>query len=361
MAAMLALTHPAIALLSLAFGACGFGLSLLRRPFPRASGHRCPGDGRVPDGRVLRRPRRCGPPTNPTIAAQHTGGAGSTTSIHSGCSPPSAFFPLLAVLWLLMLAPGLDEHGGALAPVKDRRAGPGRHRSVVRGEWHERPAPGSSPARRRPMSWPWRWPWRWLLRPTAWRDAARRPLAAFAALMAVAAISYSVDLALLCPRGRGPSCAAGSRRQHAAALSSMIPRSPSPTIGTGHSRHPSNGLAARIMCATSSCPTIGGQRMTLRVLHLLPVEPARRAVPCPRPARRMGSFRMCAPSTMRSSQAVRRPSTPACCASSASATAFPDRQPRQQQQGHARNHPAPSLDGQGARDPAAPRSRRPGR
>ena len=175
MAVILALTHPGIALLSLAFGACGVALILLRRPFSRDLGDRGPGDGDLPSGRVCRDRRDVGADQSDDRRAARRG----EVRLHRSALDVRHARPLSAVGDSLAADAGAraGEHGGALAPVTDGRAGRGRHRPVVCGRMARTSSPGSSPARRRPMCWPWRSRWRWPLhrRHGSKRRAGRLP------------------------------------------------------------------------------------------------------------------------------------------------------------------------------------------
>ena len=100
-------------------------------------------------------------------------------------------------------------------------------------------------------------PWRWLLRRQRGSTAARRPLAMFAIIMAVASISYTVDLAAVLPARSRP----GLPRWRAGDSTpprfvEIPPRRRRPAVGAGNSGHLQMERAARTMCATSSCPTM---------------------------------------------------------------------------------------------------------
>ncbi len=158
-AAILAFTHPAIALLSLAFGACGAVLILLRLPFPRHLAVASLTMGLFLTAAYFATAAMF-LPTNPTIAAQHAGAK------YDYINPvwmlgTLGFFPVLITLWLLLLAPGLE--GAGL-------------------RWPYALALALALALASPVP--------------AWFAAARRPLIIFAVVMGAATLSYTVDLAL---------------------------------------------------------------------------------------------------------------------------------------------------------------------
>ena len=96
-------------MLSVAVGACGGALILLRLPFPRhlAAGALVMGLFLTLAYFAL---AAIFPPTNPTIAAQH---AGAPVRLHRSTwmLATLGFFPVLIALWLLLLAPGLEGTG----------------------------------------------------------------------------------------------------------------------------------------------------------------------------------------------------------------------------------------------------------
>jgi hypothetical protein len=193
LAPAIVLTHPGVAVLSLAFALVGGLLFLFDRPFPRRLALAAAGMGALLIAAYLAM-ATAWPPTNPTIAAQHA------SARYDYLDPvwmlaTLGLFPMLAVLWLLLLAPGLD--GARL-----RWRLPPRALLVLGalGLWFafngtnsltwifaRQTAPGvlgvglalalASP-------------------PLAWLAAARLPLTIFAAIIAAAAVSYTIDLAL---------------------------------------------------------------------------------------------------------------------------------------------------------------------
>jgi hypothetical protein len=192
-AAILAFTHPAVALLSLAFGACGAVLILLHLPFPRHLAVASLAMGLFLTATYFAT-AAVFLPTNPTIAAQHAGAK------YDYINPvwmlgTLGFFPVLITLWLLMVAPGLEGAG-----LRWRLSARAALTIGAIGLWFafngtniltwivaRQTAPYAlalalalalaSPA-------------------AAWFAAARRPLIIFAVIMGVATLSYTVDLAL---------------------------------------------------------------------------------------------------------------------------------------------------------------------
>jgi hypothetical protein len=193
LAVVLPFTHPGIALLSLMVGICGGALGLLGLPFPRrlAIGALAMGLFLTAAYFVL---AATFSPTNPTIAAQHAG------SRYDYINPmwmlgTLGFFPVLIALWLLLLAPGLESTGlrwrlsqRAILIVGAIGLGfalGGAH--ILTWIFARQTAPYAlalalalalaSPA-------------------PAWSMAARRPLMIYSGIIVVAALSYTVDLAL---------------------------------------------------------------------------------------------------------------------------------------------------------------------
>lgn len=257
MAAILAFTHPGIALLSLAFGACGGALMLLRRPFPRELTIAALAMGAFLTV-VYFATAATWAPTNPTIAAQHTGAR------FDYIDPLWMFatlglFPLLAVLWLLMLAPGLESTAARWRLSRTAVLIVGviglwfaaNGTNILTWIFARQTAPYvlalalalalASPA-------------------PAWLEAARRPLVVFALVMAVASLSYAVDLALF-------ARAAEARLAPLEAGDSTplrfveIPRSPSPAVGTTI-RGTFKWAGGEDYVRDVVVPDYGGQRMT---------------------------------------------------------------------------------------------------
>ena len=192
-APLLCLSHPIAALMSLIYLAVGGVLAAGGRPFPR---HTLPAAAAMA---VLVLAAYLATsaflsPSNPTIAALHA------TARYDYIDPvwmigTLAAFPVLAALWFLLLAPGLENVG-----LRSRIVQPAVIIMAVVGLWFA--ANGTSlltylfarhsathvfalalalavagPALR-------------------WLDRARRPLMLYAAIVAVAAVSYNVDLVL---------------------------------------------------------------------------------------------------------------------------------------------------------------------
>lgn len=189
----IAFTHPSLAAMSLLYAVAGGALLACGRPFPR----RAPGFAGamtillllayVATSTLLA-------PTNPTIAGA------IATNRYDHIDPlwmlaTLAMFPMLAALWLLILAPGAES-----ARLRWRLSPRAATVVAVFGLWFA--VNGTSV-----LTW-------LFARHTAtyvlglalalalaapagnWLTAARRPLMLFAAIMAAAAVSYGVDLAL---------------------------------------------------------------------------------------------------------------------------------------------------------------------
>ena len=193
LAPVLAFTHPGIALLSVAVGVCGAALALLHLPFPRRLAI-----GALAMGLFLTAAyfglAAMFQPTNPTIAAQHAG------SRYDYIDPmwmlaTLGFFPLLIALWLLLLAPGLESSGlrWRLSPRATLIVGAvgfgfalgGAH--ILTWIFARQTAPyvlalALALALASPVP--------------SWSMAARRPLVIYSGIIVVAALSYTVDLAL---------------------------------------------------------------------------------------------------------------------------------------------------------------------
>jgi hypothetical protein len=193
LAPAMALSHPGVAALSLSFAAVGGLLIAFGRPFPRrlAIGSAAMGVALAAAYFAL---AAAFPPTNPTIAAQHAGAK------YDYIDPvwmlaTLAFFPMLAVLWLLLIAPGLE--GAALRWRLPRLA---LLMLAAIGVWFAfngtnlltwifaRQTAPYALALALALA---------LASPAAtWLEAARLPFALFAGLLAVASISYAIDLLL---------------------------------------------------------------------------------------------------------------------------------------------------------------------
>ena len=193
LAPVLAFTHPGIALLSVTVGVCGAAFALLHLPFPRRLAI-----GALAMGLFLTAAyfglAAMFQPTNPTIAAQHAG------SRYDYINPmwmlaTLGFFPLLIALWLLLLAPGLESTGlrWRLSPRATLIVGAvglgfalgGAH--ILTWIFARQTAPYAlalalALALASPVP--------------AWSIAAQRPLVIYSGIIVVAALSYTVDLAL---------------------------------------------------------------------------------------------------------------------------------------------------------------------
>lgn len=257
MAAILALTHPGIALLSLAFGACGGVLILLRRPFARPLAIAALAMGAFLTV-VYFATAAIWAPTNPTIAAQHA------SARYDYIDPlwmlaTLGLFPLLAVLWLLMLAPGLESTAARWRLSRTAILVVG-----VIGLWFA--VNGTSI-----LTWifarqtaPYVLALALVLAlaspPSAWLEVARRPFAMFAVLIAVASLSYTVDLALFA-RAVDARLASLEPSGTTPPRFAEIPRSPSPPVGTA-TRGYFKWAGGEDYVRDVVMPDYGGQRMT---------------------------------------------------------------------------------------------------
>ena len=192
-APLLVLTHPAVAITSVVFAIGGFVLGLLGRPFPRHLAIAAAAMGVLVTVGYFAT-SALWPATNPTLAGALQGGQ------YNYVDPlwilgTFGFFPMLAVFWLLLLAPGLD--GTAARWRLSKRA---LVILAVIGLWFalngtniltwifaRSTAPVAlAAALCLALASP----------PATWLQAARQPLLIFAAIMATAAVSYGVDLFL---------------------------------------------------------------------------------------------------------------------------------------------------------------------
>ena len=189
----IAFTHPSLAAMSLLYVLAGGALLAFGRPFPRRT---LGFAGAMAILLLLAYAATSAlfPPTNPTIA-----GAIATNRYHYidplWMLATLAMFPMLAALWLLMLSPGAES-----ARLRWRLSSRAATVVAVFGLWFA--VNGTSAVT-------------WLFaRHTApyvlglalalalaapagaWLTTSRRPMMLFAAIMAAAAVSYSVDLAL---------------------------------------------------------------------------------------------------------------------------------------------------------------------
>jgi hypothetical protein len=257
MAPILALTHPGIALLSLAFGACGGALMLLRRPFSRDLAISALAMGAFLVA-VYFATAAMWAPTNPTIAAQHTGAKLDYVD-PLWMFATLGLFPLLAALWLLMLAPGLESTAARWRLSRTAVLVVG-----AIGLWFA--VSGTNI-----LTWIFaRQTAPYVLalslalalasQPSAWLEAARRPFAVFAILMAVASVSYTVDLALFSRTAEarlGPLQAGDTTPPRFV----EIPRPPSPAVGTAI-RGTFKWAGGEDYVRDVVVPDYGGQRMT---------------------------------------------------------------------------------------------------
>ncbi len=193
LAPLIAFTHPGIAALGFAFALAGAALAALGRPFPRRLAIAAAAMGALSAATYFVM-AALAPPSNPTVAIQHA------MAKYDYIDPvwmlaTLGYFPMLAVLWILLLAPGFESAAlrWRLAPLAIVVVG-------VIGVWFAFNGTNS-------LTWIF-------ARQTApyvlalalalalaspastWLAAARLPLSLFAAVVAVAAVSYSIDLAL---------------------------------------------------------------------------------------------------------------------------------------------------------------------
>lgn len=192
-APLLVFTHPAMAITCVVFAIGGFALGLLGRPFPRPLAIAALAMGVLVTVGYFAT-SALWPATNPTLAGQLRGGQ------YNYVDPlwmlgTFGFFPVLAVFWLLLLAPGLE---GTAARWRLSKAA--LVILAVIGLWFAlngtniltwifaRSTAPVALALALCLA---------LASPAAtWLQAARRPLLIFAAIMATAAVSYGVDLFL---------------------------------------------------------------------------------------------------------------------------------------------------------------------
>lgn len=192
-APLLVFTHPAMAITCVVFAVGGFALSLLGRPFPRQLAIASAAMGVLVTAGYFAT-SALWPATNPTLAGQLQNGQ------YNYIDPvwilaTFGFFPMLAVFWLLLLAPGLDG-----TAARWRISNTVLTILAVIGLWFalngtniltwifvRSTAPTAlAVALCLALASP----------PATWLAAARRPLVIFAAIMATAAVSYGVDLFL---------------------------------------------------------------------------------------------------------------------------------------------------------------------
>jgi hypothetical protein len=189
---LLAFTHPAVALVSLLFAAVGGLLVLLGRPFPRNLAIAAAVMGVVLLGAYFVTSALFHP-SNPTVALNQG------FNKYDYANPiwllaTLGLFPMFAALWLLLLAPGLQAVRARwrLAPVAVLIV-------ALAGMWfaaagtglltwlYSRHTAGHVLAVALALA---------VCSPAAWLHAAERPLMLYAAVLAIAAVSYNLDLFL---------------------------------------------------------------------------------------------------------------------------------------------------------------------
>lgn len=192
-APLLVLTHPAIAIACMAFAGGSFVLGLLGRPFPRRLAVASAAMGVLVTAGYFAT-AALWPATNPTLAGQLQGGQ------YKYVDPlwmlaTFGYFPVLAVFWLLLVAPGLEG-----TAARWRFSQTALTILAVIGLWFAlngtniltwifaRSTAPVALALALCLA---------LASPAAtWLEASRRPLLIFAGIMAAAAVSYGVDLFL---------------------------------------------------------------------------------------------------------------------------------------------------------------------
>src|SRR5471030_2135070 len=250
-------THPAIAVLSLVFALVGGALILCKRPFPPRLAIAAAAMGALLVAAYFVTTSAL-PPSNPTVAAQHA------SAKYDYIDPiwmlaTLGLFPMLAVLWLLLLAPGLKgaDMRWRLPPFALMSAGAIGLWFAFNGTnsltwiFARQTAPGvlgvalalalASPA------------------PT-WLTAARLPLTIFAAVIAAAAVSYTIDLALF---GRAADARLAALYADAAAAPRIVDIGPSTSPIKRTATHVYfKWAAAPDYVRDVVVPDYGGQRMT---------------------------------------------------------------------------------------------------
>ncbi|MBV8393140.1 MAG: hypothetical protein JOY81_08145 [Alphaproteobacteria bacterium] len=189
----LAFTHPSIALAGLVFVAIGTLLTFAGRPIPRRSLIAVASMSILLLAAYLGITSRFFPATNPTVVAA------LAVNRYDFINPiwmiaTITMSPALAALWLLLLAPGMET-----ARLRWRISGAAVAVIMLAGLWfaaagtslltwlHTRHTAGYVLAVSLALA---------LVAPAIWAERARRPLMAYSAVIAAAAISYNVDLAL---------------------------------------------------------------------------------------------------------------------------------------------------------------------
>jgi MFS family permease len=190
--AVMAFTHPTLALMSLLYVVFGLVLAALGRPVPPRSVLAAAALSALLLGAYFATSRWL-PPTNPTITAALENG--SDAYINPVLMLKTlAFFPMLAALWFLLLVPGAGTVG-----LRWRLLQPATLVVAALGLWCATAGAGL-------MIWIYARPTAAyvltlalvlaLPAPAEWLRQAERPLMLFAAICAVAAISYNIDLFL---------------------------------------------------------------------------------------------------------------------------------------------------------------------
>ncbi len=190
--AVMAFTHPALALMSILYVVAGSLLGALGRPPPPRSLVAAVALSVLLLAAYFATSRWL-PPTNPTITAAL--GTGRYDYINPAWMLKTlAFFPMLAALWFLLLVPGAVAAG-----IRWRIVRPATLVVAALGLWCAVAGTGL-------MTWIYARPTAAyvlvlavllaLPAPVEWLRQAERPLMLFAAICAVAVVSYSVDLFL---------------------------------------------------------------------------------------------------------------------------------------------------------------------
>jgi hypothetical protein len=192
LAPLIAFTHPGIAALGFAFALAGAALAAFGRPFPRHLAIAAAAMG-VLSAATYFVMAALVPASNPTVAAQHA------MAKYDYIDPiwmlaTLGYFPMLAVLWILLLAPGLESAAlrWRLAPLAALVVG-------AIGVWFAFNGTNS-------LTWIFaRQTAPYVLAlalalalasPATWLAAARLPLSLFATVVVAASVSYTIDLAL---------------------------------------------------------------------------------------------------------------------------------------------------------------------
>ena len=236
---VMAFTHPTLALMSLLYVVLRLVLAVLGRPVPPRNVLAAAALSALLLAAYFATSRWL-PPTNPTVtAALENGGDAYINPV--SMLRTLALFPVLAALWFLLLVPGAGTLRVRMAPSAAGHAGRG-----VLGLWcaaagtglmtlvHARPVAAYALVVALLLALP---------APAEWVRRAERPLMLFAAICAVAAISYNVDLFLF---GRFVDRNLAPGVMDAAAAPEPWPsKQPDPTRGA----HPLQICGGRGICA----------------------------------------------------------------------------------------------------------------